>query len=61
MSMNSLHLKSENALPSRWATYTVSSTSMWASVPRGEAVDPRQLHMDDCQVVYECSSYKPRI
>ena len=30
------------------------------SVPRGDAVDPRQLHMDDCQVVYECSQYQPR-
>ena len=30
------------------------------SVPRGEDVDPRQLHMDDCQVVYECPIYQPR-
>jgi hypothetical protein len=31
-----------------------------ASVPRGTVADPHQLHMDDCQVVYECSMYKPR-
>jgi hypothetical protein len=30
------------------------------AVPRGQAVEPRQLHMDDCQVVYECSQYQPR-
>ena len=29
------------------------------SVPRGDAVDPRQLHMDDCPVVYGCSQYQP--
>jgi len=23
-------------------------------------VDPHHLHMDDCQVVYECSIYQPR-
>jgi hypothetical protein len=31
-----------------------------AAIPRGEAVDPRRLRLDDCQVVYECSMYKPR-
>jgi hypothetical protein len=31
-----------------------------ASAPRGEVVDVHELHMDDCQVVYECPQYKPR-
>jgi hypothetical protein len=35
-SMNSLRPKSENGLPLRWATYTVSSTSMWLPFPVGK-------------------------
>jgi hypothetical protein len=35
-SMNSLHPKSENGLPLRWATYMVSSTSMWLPFPAGK-------------------------
>jgi hypothetical protein len=35
-SMNSLHPKSENGLLLHWATYTVSSTSMWLPFPVGK-------------------------
>ena len=31
-----------------------------ASIPRAAVPDMHQLHMDDCQVVYECSQYQPR-
>jgi hypothetical protein len=31
-----------------------------ASIPREAGPELHQLHMDDCQVVYECSQNQPR-